>query len=117
MAWSQMARMLDDPLAVAAFAGAGSAALCVARRLSRPRVSLALRPLAASATTSYFVGGAIALILSQSVTASPLLTLGITLLTSWVCDWPSDETRAEWRQWAVSRLKAMIRAAIGDRED
>lgn len=117
MAWSTVAKLLDDPLAVAAFAGAGSAALCVARRLSRPRVSLAWRPLVASSVTSYCVGGAIALILSQSVTASPLLTLGVTLLTSWVCDWPSDETRDEWRLWAVQRAKAMIRAAIGDRED
>lgn len=111
MAWE----CLDDPLILAACAGAGSAALSCARRLSR-RGQISYRPLLGGSVTSYFVGGAISLMLNHGLPDRPTLVLAITILASWLWDWTTDESRAEWRAVAIERAKAIVAAALKDKD-
>lgn len=112
MAWE----CLDDPLVLSAFAGAGSAALSCARRLSRTKSSLSVRPLAGAFITSYFVGGALAVAGIHFFPEIPHLVLALVILAGWIWDWPSDDSRREWRSLAIERAKAMIQAALRDKE-
>lgn len=105
--------VLDEPLILAGFAGAGSAALSAARRFRRARSRVAYRHVLASACEAYLVGAALSLIALHFLPSDPRAALGGTVVLSWVYDFAADETRSEWRSIIKARVLAALRAMLG----
>lgn len=57
------------------------------------------------------------LAVSHAMPGKPTLVLGLTILASWLWDWASDDTRREWRTLAMERAKAMVLAAMRDKDN
>lgn len=109
--------VLDEPLILAACAGAGSAALSAARRYRRARSRVAYRPLLAAACESCLVGASLSLVALHFLPSDPRAALGGTIVLSWVYDFAADETRSEWRSIIKARVMAALRAMLEPRDD